>query len=329
MDFAAVNRKRKSHLAHLRSRAFACIFSRMSLRSMTGYGREIFSAEGSDFTVEISSVNQRGLAISVAAPSEWSPAAERIVSPLVRAVASRGKVNVSIRAGTAGTRTATEIFSWDETGAGVVLEKMKTAATRAGVDFQPTAEIYLRLAEIHRTRQGMLPALGETDDDAVANALKVATERALENFVLMRETEGANLEKDLRERLARLRAWTEEIRANSAGTVARARDAFKSRLVALGVGVDLDDVRVLKEIAIFADRCDISEELTRLESHFSQFETCFAERECGRKLDFICQEILREFNTIGSKANNAAITRCVVEAKNEQERLREQVQNVE
>lgn len=297
---------------------------------MTGYGREIFSVEGTDFTVEISSVNQRGLSVFVSAPSEWSPAAERIVVPLVRAVAFRGKVNVNIRTGTlASARSATEIFSWDEAATASALEKMTDAAARAGVDFQPTAEIYLRLAELHRTRQGAIPALGEDDGNATSNALRDAVARALENFVKMRETEGANLEKDLRERLARLRSWAEKIREASAGTVAYARDALKSRLAQLGVEIDLDDSRVLKELALFADRCDISEELTRLGSHFSQFETCLNERECGRKLDFICQEILREFNTIGSKANNAAITRCIVEAKNEQERLREQVQNVE
>lgn len=291
---------------------------------MTGYARSGFSVGETDFSVEISSVNQRGLAVSVSAPAEWTPAAERLIAPLVRDCASRGKISVAVRAGTAVH--AEEVFSWDEEAVAQTLEKMARAARNAGTDFQPTAELYLHLAELHRTHRDAFPSL---DDGAAAAALTAAVAEALGAFSAMRECEGANLEKDLRERLTRLRGWREKIREASAGTVGHFRDALKSRLAALGEEIDSDDPRVLKEIAIFADRCDISEELTRLDSHFSQFENALGEAECGRKLDFICQEILRELNTIGSKANNAAITRCVVEAKNEQERLREQVQNIE
>lgn len=296
----------------------------MSLRSMTAYAREVFSVGEKDFSVEISSVNQRGLAVSVFAPQEWS-GADRLLMPLVRDAVSRGKVSVTIRAGThAGTLC--EAFSWDEAATAKALAQMSLAAKNAGVDFVPTADTYLRLAEFHRIRQEVALSL---DDEAVAAALCAAVSSALKSFVAMREVEGANLEKDFRERLARLREWAEKIREASAGTVEHYRDALRSRLAALGLEIDLDDARVLKELSLFADRSDIAEELTRLESHFAQFESTLAERESGRKLDFICQEILREFNTIGSKANNVAITRCVVEAKNEQERLREQVQNIE
>ena len=299
----------------------------MSIRSMTGYARETFSVGTADFTVEIASVNQRGLSIFVAAPQDWMPAAERLIAPLVREKATRGKITVSLRTGTlSGSSTANDVFSWDEAAVAEALRKMEAAAKLAGADFTPTAEIYLRLAELHRTRQATLPSI---DDENVASALVSAARAAVKNFVLMREYEGKNLENDLRERLARLRNWVAKIRETSAGTVENQRDALRSRLATLGVEIDLDDPRFLKEIAIFADRCDISEEQTRLSSHFAQFETCLTESDSGRKLDFICQEILRELNTIGSKANNAMITRYVVEAKNEQERLREQVQNIE
>lgn len=292
---------------------------------MTGYGSGKFSVGETDFSLEISSVNQRVLAISVYAPAEWMPGAERLLTPIVRDAVSRGKITVSVRAGTAGA-TGADVFSWDEKAVANTLEKMAKAAREAGAKLKPDAAIYLRLAEIFRTRQVALPSL---ENENVAETLRTAAILAVKNFVEMRAREGANLEKDFRERVARLRAWTNEIREHASGTVAHARDALRTRLAALGVEFDLDDARVLKELALFADRCDISEELTRLESHFSQFESCLDEKDSGRKLDFICQEILREFNTIGSKANNAAITRCVVEAKNEQERLREQVQNVE
>ncbi|MBQ8445939.1 MAG: YicC family protein [Opitutales bacterium] len=298
----------------------------MSIRSMTGYARESFSVGETDFTVEISSVNQRGLVISVAAPQDWLPAVERLISPIVRDFATRGKITVNLRTGTPSGAHACDVFSWDEEAAAATLRKMEAAAKRAGTEFLPTPETFLRIAELHRTRQAALPSL---EDENVSAAVASAVSAAMKNFVAMRECEGSNLEKDLRERLARLRSWVEKIREASAGTVENQRDALRSRLAALGVEIDLDDPRFLKEIAIFADRCDISEEQTRLASHFAQFENCLGEPDSGRKLDFICQEILRELNTIGSKANNAAITRCVVEAKNEQERLREQVQNIE
>lgn len=293
---------------------------------MTGYARESFSIGETDFTIEISSVNQRGLAIFVSAPSDWMPVAEQQITPLVRECTSRGKISVAVRTGTPGGSVTGEAFSWDEAATAAALRKMETAAKLAGTEFSPTPEIYLRLAELHRTRQGTLPSI---DDEAVTQTLCDATRTALKNFVAMRECEGSNLGKDLCERLARLREWVEKIREAAAGTVENYRDALRARLAALDIEIDLDDPRFLKEIAVFADRCDISEEQTRLASHFAQFENCLDEKDSGRKLDFICQEILRELNTIGSKANNAAVTRCVVEAKNEQERLREQVQNIE
>lgn len=299
----------------------------MSIRSMTGCARAVFEIGGADWTIEISAVNQRGLAIFVSAPPEWMPDAELLLAPIAREHASRGKINIIIRAGTPGGGNAgTEIFAWDEAAADAALAKLAAAAKRAGTPFAPTPEVLLRLAELHRTHRAAVPAFAE---ESVAGTLADAARRAFADFAEMREREGANLEKDLRERLARLRVWAEKIRETSAGTVPAARDALRARLAALGLEIDLDDPRFLKEIALFADRADISEELTRLASHFAQFEEALGERAGGRKLDFICQEILREFNTIGSKANNAAVTRCVVEAKNEQERLREQVQNVE
>lgn len=292
---------------------------------MTGYGRAAFSVGNLDFTVEIASVNQRGLAISVSAPADWGHDAERLLVPLIREHAARGKITVALRVASP-QHAGPSAFAWDEIAVRKTLEKMSAAATEAGVRFEATAEIYLRLAELNRTTQNVFPSL---QDEAVAEAVLAGTRDALTRFVAMRSDEGAALEKDFRERLQRLRGWAEKIREASAGTVENYRENLLARLSSLKLEIDLDDPRFLKEIAIFADRCDIAEEQTRLASHFAQFENCLREPESGRKLDFICQEILREFNTIGSKANNAAVTRCVVEAKNEQERLREQVQNVE
>lgn len=296
---------------------------------MTGYGRAAFSVGNSDFTVEVASVNQRGLAVSVSAPSEWMPDAERLISGLVREHAARGKVSVTVRY---AVSTKTVNFTWDVAALEETAERLvKTSHSLCSKSlmeerFKLTGETFLRLAELHRTSAEALPTF---ENKEVVSAVAAGMREALEKFVEMRSNEGAALEKDFRVRLARLREWATKIREASTETVKNYREALRSRLATLNLEIDLDDPRFLKEIAIFADRCDIAEELTRLESHFSQFENCLNEAECGRKLDFICQEILREFNTIGSKANNVAVTRCVVEAKNEQERLREQVQNIE
>lgn len=296
---------------------------------MTGYGRASFSVGNSDFTVEVASVNQRGLAVSVAAPADWMPDAERVVVALVREHAARGKVSVAVRYAAASSASG---FAWDAAALEASVRKLGEEAASLHArglmpgGFELSSEMLLRMAELHRTSAGALPGFEEA---GVAEALTAGTREALEKFVAMRSREGETLEKDFRMRLGRLRDWAGKIREASVGTVEAHRNALQARLTTLGLEIDLDDPRFLKEMALFADRCDIAEELTRLDSHFAQFETCLGEAECGRKLDFICQEILREFNTIGSKANNAAITRCVVEAKNEQERLREQVQNVE
>lgn len=294
------------------------------VKSMTGYGRANFSVADTDFTVEIAAVNQRGLAVGVSAPSDWMPEAERCVVSLVRNCAARGKVSVSVRYATAAGAPS---FTWDGAALENTIERLRREAKSLLLpDFPVSGEMLLRLAELHRTHSGTLP---EFSAPGISESVEKGVVEALKKFSEMRAREGAALEKDFRKRLESLRGWTEKIREASAGTVEAHRVALRSRLATLGLEVDLDDPRFLKEVALFADRCDIAEELTRLESHFSQFENCLTEEECGRKLDFICQEILREFNTIGSKANNAAVTRCVVEAKNEQERLREQVQNVE
>jgi len=160
----------------------------------------------------------------------------------------------------------------------------------------------------------------------VAQALKAA----LSAFNEMRATEGAALEADIRARLDAIALWCARIQQDSQGTVARYRELLLERLQKAGLELDLSDERVLKELALFADRCDITEELTRLESHLAQFAQTLSRPEpVGRKLDFICQELNRETNTIGSKANNLDVTRHVIEIKNELERIREQVQNIE
>jgi uncharacterized protein (TIGR00255 family) len=160
----------------------------------------------------------------------------------------------------------------------------------------------------------------------VAEALTVA----LADFVISRCDEGVALEQDLRARLASVEQEWHFVSAKAPGRVLRHTELLQKRLAEMGCMMDLADERLLKELALFADRCDISEEITRLQCHFSAFRNYLdAQESPGRALDFLCQEIHREWNTIGSKAADSYIAQAVVRAKTELEKIREQVQNVE
>jgi uncharacterized protein (TIGR00255 family) len=146
----------------------------------------------------------------------------------------------------------------------------------------------------------------------------------------MRESEGSHLKSDFLARLETLVSFARKIATEAPGRPIRQRELLNKRLRDAGLELDPADERVVKEIALFADRCDVSEEITRLDSHFAKFrEYLDAAEPPGRALDFLCQELFREFNTIGSKANDASIAQTIVEAKTELEKIREQVQNVE
>jgi uncharacterized protein (TIGR00255 family) len=160
--------------------------------------------------------------------------------------------------------------------------------------------------------------------------LKTAFDAALNDLNSMRGREGEALAKDLLARLEELELLRKATAEHAKETVALHREALLQRLKQLDLQFDLEDERLLKELALFADRSDISEELTRLDAHFQQFrEFIESNNPSGRKMDFLCQEIHREFNTTGSKSSQIEITRTVIESKNALERIREQVQNVE
>jgi uncharacterized protein (TIGR00255 family) len=291
---------------------------------MTGYGRASLALGDAELTIEANAVNRRGLETAISAPPEWSTALERLGAAWVREFASRGKVTLSFRFCATATAAA---LAWDAAAVAASLRKLAAQASALGASFAPDAALLLRLAELHRAQRETLPDPNEPETQA---ALASAARAALSGLVAMRETEGAFLAEDLLARVATLEGLLARVEALGDGAVARYREALFERLRQAGLALDLGDERVLREIALFADRCDIAEETTRLRSHFAQFRACVAEGvDVGRKLDFLCQEINRELNTIGSKANLVEITRHVIDAKNELERVREQVQNVE
>jgi len=286
---------------------------------MTGFGRAEIDLPGVRLSVEIASVNQKNLQVSVFGPEAW-PALESTASAWIRARLQRGKVTARVTQAAASAQSR----QWDAEAVAGSLDELSKIALRCGVKFIPDAELLLRLAETSRRPTATLPPLAD-----VEAAVQKAFEEALARLVAMRQAEGAALAKDLGARLAKMASMVGEMEAAEKSAPARHRDALLKRLKEAGLSLDVTDERVLKELALYADRSDITEEVVRLRSHVAQFSAELALPNGGRKLDFLIQELLREVNTIGSKASEIATTKLVLEAKTEIERIREQVQNLE
>jgi uncharacterized protein (TIGR00255 family) len=290
------------------------------MKSMTGYGRATAALQGLTLTVQVSSVNRKTLDLTVSMPEEWE-SLEPAVGELVRKYASRGKVHVDIElTGDKGDSTAT----WDEKAATDALDRLEAFAKKKKLKFEPTPELLWQVANAQRRANG-LPA-AEVAHAVITTALTAA----LRAFAAMRAKEGEALHVDFIKRAELLHRHVEAIAARAPQVPKNYREQLMKRLRDAGLELDLDDERVLREIALFADRCDVTEEITRLRSHFEQFTGLLkSEGEVGRKAEFLLQEIGREVNTIGSKANDLSIARAVIELKNELERVREQMANVE
>ena len=286
---------------------------------MTGFGRAEINLPGIRLSVEVATVNQKNLQVSVFGPEAW-PALESAASAWIRARLQRGKVTARV---TQAAASATQ-RQWDQEAVAANLEELSKLASRCGVTLSADGELLLRLAENSRRPSVVLPDFVE-----VEGLVRTAFEEALGNLVTMRQAEGAALSKDLNARLAKMTIMVEGMEVAEKAAPLRHRDAMLKRLKDAGLDLDVSDERVLKELTLFADRADITEEVVRLKSHNAQFSAELQQPNSGRKLDFLIQELLREVNTIGSKASEIATTKLVLEAKTEIERIREQVQNLE
>lgn len=290
------------------------------MKSMTGYGQGTAHNDTLEVTIEINSVNRKSLDIYTALPRDWQ-AMEKAIIDCSRNYLQRGKVNIAIQV---KDLTNAAGLSWDDDVVGETMKHLKAFAAEQNVPFEPDANFLLRVITVVGGST-QLPSW-----DASWPVVEEVLKEALEQLSTMRAKEGTALYKDIESRLKQMEAWVAEITEASQTTVEHYRELLFQRLQKAKLELDLEDERVLKEISLFADRCDITEELTRLSSHFEQFyQTIKSDAAVGRKLDFMCQEINREVNTIGSKANNIEITRRVIDCKNELERIREQVQNIE
>lgn len=293
----------------------------LRMNSMTGYGRATGAVGAQSFSVQVSAVNRRALEIKVVQPDAWEEMEPAIIEA-VKKVALRGTVHVRIELdfGAAGGAAA----DFDEIAAGVWLDRLAAFAARRDVIFSPTTDSLVQSAMQFR-RKIEPPPLEEARQPVLA-----ALEQALVGFAAMRAAEGAALKRDLEARMGLLLGHVDAISARAPQVVVSAREALLRRLREAGLDLRVDDERVLKEIALFADRCDIAEELTRFRCHHEQLTKLFGgSGEIGRKAEFILQEMGREVNTTGAKANDYEIARRVIELKNELERIKEQVANVE
>ena len=288
---------------------------------MTGYGRGEAAQKGVKITVEISSVNRKQSEIGVILPRDLE-ILEAQVRDAINHRVSRGRLTVRIAASAAE-------------GAGKMLLDVELAREYVK-DLRKLAKELklpdgLTLDLIARAPDVMRPAGEIADAEALWPAVSKALKTALDALIKMREREGQHLAKDLKQRIASLRQSVAKVEQCAPQVAQRYREQLIERIKAAGIPVPgVDDERLIKEVFYFADRSDITEEITRLKSHFQQFDDCVAQKEpVGRTLDFLAQEINREVNTIGSKANDTGLSREVVAMKAEVEKFREQIQNVE
>lgn len=296
------------------------------LRSMTAFGRarETAPSGDRDITAEIKSVNGRYLDCTVKTPRGYAFLEEKVKAYLTSRGVSRGKVEVYIGIDVI-RRTGTDV-SLDAALAGSYIAALRELRDTFSLTDDISVMTVARNSEIFNVRR----AEDDMEKDW-ADVLPVL-EKAVDVFDEGRRREGANLEADIRRKVAGIREAAKKIAGLSAVDIASYREKLEARIRELlgELDVEIAESRILTECALFADRVAIDEELVRLESHFKAMEDIFASNEpAGKRLDFLMQEMNRETNTIGSKAQNSEIAHTVVFIKNELEKIREQIQNIE
>lgn len=292
------------------------------VRSMTGFGQSVRTAPDYRLQADLKSVNHRYSEVTVRMPREWSYL-EDAVKKLILTEIKRGRVDVFITMERQGRSGKTIEPDWQLAEA--YAEAARQIKERYGLSDGLTLKDFLQIPDVIQVREG------ETaDKEQVEAELLACVKEAAGHLAAMRATEGAHLQDDLDKRLAELRKHREFIVRIAPLVVEEYRTKLHARIQELLGAVPVDQSRLATEVAVFADRSSIDEELTRLASHFSQFGKLLrSEEPSGRKLDFLIQEMNREVNTIGSKANQTELVNTVVELKAELEKIREQVQNIE
>jgi len=290
------------------------------IKSMTGFGRGKYENEGRNYTVEIKSVNHKYSDINVRLPKFFNSIEDRIRKTVANSI-SRGKVDVFITFENYSSKAATIRINREL--AKEYIKELKTLASETDLKFDLNVIDISKLPEILKIED-------EQDEELIENELMIAVNDALDKFVSMREIEGAKLIEDIQKRIYLIQDKVKEITKYSGTLVEEYMKKLQIRVKELMNNQEIDENRLMQEIVIFSDKSSIEEELTRLQSHISQFlELIKQSSPIGKKIDFLIQEINRETNTIGSKANSLEITNLVIEIKTEVENIREQIQNIE
>jgi uncharacterized protein (TIGR00255 family) len=290
---------------------------------MTGYGESQGEFNGVTYTVQVRAVNNRYFKSNIRLP-EAAAFLEEDIDKLLRENLSRGTVTCVLRL---KNISANVLFDIDETALQSIMEKLGRIVSSAGIECPIDIGGLLSLPGVI---QPVLP--DEETAEEVKKMVLGITQEAIDQLKQMRAAEGAALAADLESHCDAIKQDLEQIRARSATVLQEYQKKLKKRVDELlaDAKLKLDEETLAREVAVFADRSDISEEIARLGSHLEQFtESCRSNIQAGRKLDFISQEMLREANTIASKASDCEIARCVVNMKCRIDRIKEQVQNVE
>ena len=290
------------------------------IKSMTGYGRAKLSKDDREYQIEIKSVNHKYLEISVRIPKQLSYLEETINKEIAKKV-KRGKIDVFV--------------TFENNPLEGKEIKINTELAKAYIDeLKKLAEKENILSDIQVTEISKYPDVlniqSSQDDEKITEEVLETITIATDNLVQMRGTEGNKISEDLLKRLNIINKKVEEIAKLSTGLIEEYVVKLEERINEILKNQEIDKTRLAQEVVIYADKCSIEEEVTRLNSHISQFKNLLNSNEAiGKKLDFIIQEMNRETNTIGSKANNLEITNGVIDIKTEIENIREQVQNIE
>ena len=289
--------------------------------SMTGYGRGEYKDGGVELCVEVKTVNNRYLDVAVRAPRIFI-AFEDVIRSAVREKLTRGHADVFVSF--SDKRRKERTIYLDEGAAQAYAE-----AARKIHSLFPDAENDFSVTNILRFPDVISQDEVSSADEECLNALKTALSSALDYLNAMRSAEGEKLEKDMLSRVDVIDGDVKEIEKRAPAVVENYKSKLDAKIKKILESTEIDEARILTEVALFADKSNIDEEITRLHSHISQFKEICKEKLVGRKLDFLVQEFNRETNTICSKSNDTAITKIALAMKNEIEKIREQVQNVE
>lgn len=291
------------------------------VRSMTGFGRAKKEIDSLDITVEIKSVNHRYFEFSARLPRSYNFLEEKLKSFLSEYI-SRGKVEISVMIeDNSQNATVVEI---DRDYANAYITALKQLSKEFKIKNDIGASSFVGNNDLFKIRRKV------ADDQTVQNAVLTVAKEALDNFIEMRSIEGERLLNDVKSRTAYILKKVEFIEERSPETVKLYKERIEQKIKELLNDTAPDEQRILTEVAIFADKVAVAEETVRLRSHIKQFEDLLSDtKPVGRKLDFIVQEMNRETNTIGSKAQDIEIAHTVVDIKSEIEKIREQIQNME